>query len=204
MGEWFGFVSGLCRRWLRRRQWTCLVNVIRLPAWTSGNLWCSFPCLFLDFLCIHPFRDGNGRIARLLTLLLLYHFNYDVGRYISLERIFERTRESYYETLEVSSKGWHEVEHDVNPWLNYFWGVMQSAYNEFEERVGHLGTGRGSKTAQVRDAVQRKLGSFAISDLEHDCPGVSKETIRNVLQQLRDEGVVELRGRGRGARWRLK
>jgi DNA-binding transcriptional ArsR family regulator len=80
---------------------------------------------------------------------------------------------------------------------------LQSAYNEFEERVGQIGSGRGSKAKQVRDSVHRKLGSFSISDLERDCPGISKETIRNVLQQLRDEGVVELRGRGRGARWRL-
>ncbi len=160
------------------------------------------PLFVLDFLCIHPFRDGNGRVARLITLLLLYHFDYEVGRYISLERIFEKTKESYYETLEASSQGWHESGHDVRPWLNYFWGVLQRAYAEFEERVGHIGTGRGSKSQQVRDAVARKLGSYAISDLERDCPGVSKGTIRNVLQSMREQGLVELRGRGRGARWR--
>lgn len=160
------------------------------------------PLFILDFLCIHPFRDGNGRLARLLTLLLLYHFDYEVGRYISLERIFEKSKEGYYESLEASSIGWHEAKHDVNPWLNYFWGVLQRAYNEFEERVAHIGTGRGSKSKQVRDAVVRKLGSFAISDIERDCPGVSKETIRSVLQAMRKEHLVELRGRGRGARWR--
>lgn len=95
-----------------------------------------------------------------------------------------------------------EADHDVNPWLNYFWGVLQRAYNEFEERVGQIGSGRGSKSQQVRDAVTCKLGSFAISDLERDCPGVSKETMRSVLQTMREEGLVELRGRGRGARWR--
>jgi len=160
------------------------------------------PLFVLDFLCIHPFRDGNGRVARLITLLLLYHFGYEVGRYISLERIFERTHESYYETLEASSQGWHDSEHNANPWLDYFWGVLQRAYNEFEERVGQIGSGRGSKSQQVRQAVARKLGSFPISDLERDCPGVSKETIRAVLQQMRDEGLLEMRGRGRGARWR--
>ena len=160
------------------------------------------PLFVLDFLCIHPFRDGNGRVARLITLLLLYHFGYEVGRYISLERIFEKTRESYYETLDASSHGWHEAEHDVKPWLNYFWGVLQRAYNEFEDRVGQIGTGRGSKSQQVRDAVSRKLGSFAISELERDCPGVSKETIRKVLKLMRDEGLMEMRGNGRGARWR--
>jgi len=160
------------------------------------------PLFVLDFLCIHPFRDGNGRVARLLTLLLLYHFGYEVGRYISLERIFEKSKEGYYENLEASSRRWNEAEHDVNPWLNYFWGALQRAYNEFEERVGQIGSGRGSKSQQVRDAVARKLGSFAISDLERDCPGVSKETIRSVLRKMREEGLVKLRGRGRGARWR--
>ena len=161
------------------------------------------PLFILDFLCIHPFQDGNGRIARLLTLLLLYHFDYEVGRFISLERIFEKTKESYYETLEISSQNWHEAAHDVTPWLNYFWGVLLGAYKEFEERVGQIGSGRGSKSQQVRAAVSRKLGSFAISDLERDCPGISRETIRNVLQQLRDEGLIQMRGRGRGARYRL-
>ena len=93
------------------------------------------PLLVLDFLCIHPFSDGNGRIARLLTLLLLYHHGYQVGRFISLERLFEDSRESYYETLEASSQGWHEATHDVNPWMDYFWGVLIRAYGEFEDRV---------------------------------------------------------------------
>ena len=80
------------------------------------------PLFVLDFLCIHPFQDGNGRIARLLTLLLLYHFDYEVGRFISLERIFEQTREGYYETLEASSQQWYEAKHDIHPWANYFLG----------------------------------------------------------------------------------
>lgn len=160
------------------------------------------PLVVLDFLCIHPFQDGNGRVARLLTLLLLYHHDYEVGRYISLERIFENSKESYYETLEASSQGWHEDAHNPHPWLTYFWGVLRKAYREFEERVGSLEKGRGSKSQQVRNAVQRTVRSFTISDIERECPGVSKETIRSVLRQLKQSGVVVLRGRGRGARWR--
>ncbi len=160
------------------------------------------PLFVLDFLCIHPFQDGNGRIARLLTLLLLYHFDYEVGRFISLERIFEQTREGYYDTLEASSQQWHEAKHDIHPWANYFWGVIRKAYSEFEGRVGQIGEGRGSKSQQVRDAVDRMLRSFTVSDIERECPGVSKETIQNVLQKLKAEKVVELRGRARGARWR--
>ncbi len=159
------------------------------------------PLAILDFLCIHPFSDGNGRVSRLLTLMLLYHFGHEVGRYISLERIFEQSKETYYEALESSSRGWHESEHDVHPWLNYFWGVLIRAYKEFEERVGMLGTGRGSKTEQIEAAVSRKLAPFAISDIEADCPGVSRDMIRLVLRRMRDSGDLRSEGRGPGARW---
>ena len=159
------------------------------------------PLTVLDFLCIHPFDDGNGRCSRLLTLLLLYHFGYEVGRYISLERVFEQSKVTYYETLETSSRKWHESRHDPYPWLNYFWGALLAAYKEFEERVGTIQTARGSKTELVRAAVGRRIGPFAISDLQRDCPGVSREMIRVVLNQLRDEGEIELSGKGRGAKW---
>ena len=160
------------------------------------------PLTILDFLCIHPFTDGNGRIARLLTLLLLYHSDYRVGKFISLERIFEESGRTYYEALEASSLGWHEGQHDANPWMNYFWGVLIRAYSEFEERVGVVGGGRGSKAQRVRDAVGRRALSFKISDIEKDCPGVSRDTIRNELRKFRDKGVIVGEGVGRGARWR--
>ncbi len=160
------------------------------------------PLAVLDLLCIHPFSDGNGRTARLITLQLLYQAGYEVGRYISLERLFEQVKQSYYETLEASSQGWHEGRHDPHPWMNLFWGVLLAAYKEFEERVGQLGTGRGSKSAQVRAAVARRVAPFAISELERDCPGIGRDTIRAVLRQLRDEGVLRVEGQGRGARWR--
>jgi Fic family protein len=161
----------------------------------------AVPAAVFDFLCIHPFRDGNGRSARLLTLLLLYHFGYDVGRYISLERIFEESRETYYDTLEASSQGWHEGTHDIHPWLRYFWGVLLRAYREFEERVGTITTSRGAKSAHIRRVIDRKVGPFAISDVEAECPGISRDMIRVVLRRLRDQGVLRLEGRGRGAKW---
>lgn len=160
------------------------------------------PSAILDFLCIHPFLDGNGRVARLLTLQLLYQAGYDVGRFISLERIFEESRESYYETLEASSQGWHEGKHDPFPWLRYFWGALLRAYGELEERLDIIGTGKGSKSQQVRAAVERRTVPFAISELQRDCPGVSKDMVRHVLRQMRDEGLVVAEGKGRGARWR--
>lgn len=159
------------------------------------------PLAVFDFLCIHPFKDGNGRTARLLTLMLLYQFGYEVGRFISLERIFEESKESYYETLEKSSQGWHEGKHNLFPWLRYFWGVLIRAYGEFEERVGVIQTARGSKTEQVRSAVKRKIVPFAISDIERECPGTSRDMIRLVLRDLHKEGAISPRGKGRGAKW---
>lgn len=159
------------------------------------------PLAVLDFLCIHPFADGNGRMARLLTLLLLYHAGYEVGRYISLERVVEESRETYYEALETSSQGWHEGEHDPLPWMTYFWGVAIRAYREFEERVGTIREGRGAKTDLVEQAVARRTRPFGIAEIEAECPGVSREMVRHVLQRLRDEGQLVVRGTGRGARW---
>jgi len=159
------------------------------------------PLAILDFLCIHPFRDGNGRVARLLTLLLLYHFDYLVGRYISLERIVEESKETYYEALEASSTGWHNGNHSPLPWLRYFWGTLLRAYKEFEERAGALVSSRGSKTELIHNAVTRRMEPFSVTDIEMDCPGVSRDMVRHVLRRMRDEGKIEVKGRGRGARW---
>jgi Fic family protein len=159
------------------------------------------PAAVFDFLCIHPFTDGNGRTARLLTLMMLYQADYQVGRYISLERVFEESRETYYESLLVSSEGWHEGAHDIRPWMRYFWGVMLRAYREFEERVGEISTGRGAKSAHIRRVIDRKTSPFAISEIVAECPGISRDMIRVVLRQLRDEGVLQVVGRGRAARW---
>jgi Fic family protein len=160
------------------------------------------PLLVLDFLCIHPFRDGNGRVGRLLTLLSLYQAGHHVGRYISLERVIEESKETYYEALECSSRHWHQGKHDPFPWMRYFWGVLLRSYKEFEDRVGRIAPGRGSKTKQVRDAVSRQLAPFAISDIERQCPGVGRDMIRLILRRLRDEGVVASSGVGRSAKWR--
>jgi Fic family protein len=163
----------------------------------------AIPLMILDFLCIHPFRDGNGRVARLLTLQLLYQAGYDVGRYISLEHLYEKSSQSYYDTLEESSHGWHEGQHDVMPWVTYFWGILNRAYEDFEERVGTVHSGRGSKSQRVREAVERKIKPFSVVEIERDCPDVSRDTIRAVLREMKKEGRVRAEGRGPGARWRL-
>lgn len=159
------------------------------------------PLAILDFLCIHPFLDGNGRTARLLTLMLLYQFGYEVGRFISLERITEESKTTYYESLQASSKNWHEDKHDILPWLRYFHGIILKAYKEFEQRVGNIDSGKGSKTDYVISTIERKFSPFTISDLERDCPGVSRDMIRLVLRDLKKSGTILLQGKGRGAKW---
>lgn len=164
----------------------------------------AISCLILDFLCIHPFRDGNGRVSRLLTLLTLYQHGHQVGKYISLERIIEQSKETYYESLNKSSQNWHQSKHDVFPWVNFFLGTMLSAYKEFEERAGNIKPIRGEKTEIITSSIEKQIGEFAISDIERACPGVSRPMIRVVLEDLRAKGKVKVLGTGRGARWRKR
>ena len=159
----------------------------------------------LDFLCIHPFNDGNGRMSRLLTLLLLYKYEYKVGRFISLEKIIEESKSSYYETLNKSSVGWHSGDHNIFIWLNYFLGTLLAAYKEFEERVGFVKNKKGNKSYRVEQAVKSVLGTFTKEDIRHACPDVSDSTINRVFKKLKEEGVIEVLGKGRSAEWkRLK
>ena len=156
----------------------------------------------LDFLCIHPFRDGNGRASRLLLLLQCYHLGYEVGRYISLERLIEEHKERYYETLEQSSQRWHQGKHDPWPYINYLLYILKSAYREFERRLGQVKAPRGAKTELVEDAINAFPGAFTLVELERACPGVSRDMIRKVLRRLADSGTVACTGRGPGAAWR--
>jgi len=156
----------------------------------------------LDFLCIHPFRDGNGRVSRLLLLLTCYHLGFEVGRYISLERLIEQNKERYYETLEHSSRGWHEGKHD--PWLyiNHLLNILKLAYREFEQRVGQVKAPRGEKTAMVFEAIGRLADPFSVAGLQGQCPGVGLDLIRKILKQQRGLGRVECTGMGPSAAWR--
>jgi Fic family protein len=156
----------------------------------------------LDFLCIHPFLDGNGRIARLLTLLLLYQDDYGVGRFVSLERVIEESRDTYYEALNRSSQGWHEARHDLVPWLEYFFGVLLAAYKELELRVGGITSARGFKRQMVIDCVDRLPEEFRVADVERVCSGIPRPTINRVLADLRDHGRLQSSGRGRDASWK--
>jgi Fic family protein len=167
----------------------------------SFELLLLIPAYVLDFLCVHPFRDGNGRMARLLTLLLLHRAGYEVGRYISLERLFEQTKESYYDTLYQSSQGWHESQHSLLPWWEYFTGVILAAYREFESRVGVVTTGKGAKREQVLETIARLPDRFKVGEIIRACPGVSQPTIRRVLDELRESGRVRCIQKGKDAQW---
>lgn len=159
-------------------------------------------CAFnLDFLCIHPFRDGNGRASRLLLVQQSYHLGMEVGRYISLERLVEQNKERYYETLQASSGGWHEGKHDPWKYINFLLFILKEAYKEFESRLVRVAEPKGAKAELVRGAVNRQASPFRLSDLERECPGVSRDWIRSLLREMKDEGLVRSSGRGAGARW---
>ncbi|MDD5091343.1 MAG: Fic family protein [Candidatus Wallbacteria bacterium] len=157
----------------------------------------------LDFLCIHPFADGNGRVARLLTLLLLYKAGFMVGKYISLEKIVEDSKESYYDCLYAASQKWHDSMHDSEPWIGYFLSLMTAAYKAFEEKAGEI-AGSRTKTEQIMKVIDKFVTPFAITDVGKACPNVSIDMIRKVVRELRDQGRIEATGKGRGAKWRKK
>ena len=156
----------------------------------------------LDFTVIHPFRDGNGRMSRLITLWLLYVVGHDVGRYISLEKLIDDSRETYYEALRSSTLGWHEGTHDLAPWTSYFLGVLLAAYKEFEGRTGVL-AGRGSKRKLIETFIDSLMvDEFTIAEVREAAPGISDGYINRVLGDLQNQGRIESLGTGRSARWR--
>lgn len=158
----------------------------------------------LDFLCVHPFRDGNGRVSRLLLLLQLYHAQFEVGRYISLERLIEEHKERYYETLEISSRHWHEGKHDPWPYMNFILYLLKKAYGEFMGRVDKIETPKGGKTALVIDQIRKSQNGFSLSQLQEKCPDVSRDMIRKVLKDLKAAGRIKSEGKGVSAKWYKK
>lgn len=156
----------------------------------------------LDFLCIHPFRDGNGRVSRLLLLLQSYHLGFEVGRYISLERLIEENKERYYETLNQSSHGWHEGKHDPWFYIGYILYILKTAYKEFENRMATIKSPRGEKTDLIVHAIGNMPDTFRIAEIQKRCPSVSIDMIRRVLKKLRIERRVVCLGRGQNAQWR--
>lgn len=157
------------------------------------------PCFILDFLCIHPFDDGNGRMSRLLTLLLLYQSGYLVGKYVSLEMLIEKDKESYYETLEASSKNWREGKNEYLPFIRYYLGILLKAYREFESRVDGLAVDRKlSKEERIRRAFESRHGMLSKRQLLELYPDISTTTVERALKSLLDAGVIAKTGAGPG------
>ncbi|MCL2772517.1 MAG: Fic family protein [Oscillospiraceae bacterium] len=155
------------------------------------------PMFILDFLCIHPFNDGNGRMSRLLTLLLLYRAGYIVGKYISLEKLIESSKDTYYEVLQDSSIGWHDNENNYAPFVRYYLGILQKAYNEFETRVTYLKYRGLSKPDRIRTVIDRKIGKITKKEITEACPDISKVTIERTLTSLVKDGYLVKIGAGR-------
>lgn len=154
------------------------------------------PVFILDFLCIHPFNDGNGRMSRLLTLLLLYRAGYNVGKYISIEKLIERTKGAYYDELQESSAHWHEEENNYIPFVTYQLGVILAAYREFSDRVKVVSEST-RKPNRVRDIIHNHLGKITKAEIMQQCPDVSQTTIQRALNDLVKSGEVIKIGGGR-------
>jgi Fic family protein len=155
----------------------------------------------LDFLTIHPFADGNGRLARLLSTRLLSQVGYGVGRYVSLEGLLYERRDAYYDALAASTVGWHDGTHDPWPWLGFFVDVLADAYELFAARATDRRSGV-SKQDRVRNYVLNHAGpSFEMADVRRAIPGVSDQTVRLVLRELKEQGCVKPSGVGRGTKW---
>ena len=153
------------------------------------------PVFILDFLCIHPFNDGNGRMSRLLTLLLLYRAGYIVGKYISIEKLIEKTKETYYDTLQESSVGWHEGTNTYVPFARYLLGVVLAAYREFSSRVQALITSDLSKPERVREIIRGTLGKITKAELMRQCPDISQVTVQRALNDMVKSGeIIKLSG----------
>ncbi len=154
------------------------------------------PIFIHDFLCVHPFNDGNGRMSRLLTTLLLYRSGYVVGRYVSLEKKIAETKSVYYDTLSKCQDGWMDGEEDITPFIKYILQTVVAAYRDFEDRISIVDKKKPA-LEQVREAIELKIGKFTKSEIQEMCPGIGKTSIENALTALVNEGYIVRRGKGR-------
>ena len=155
----------------------------------------AMPVFIHDFLCIHPFNDGNGRMSRLLTLLLLYRADYNVGKYISLEKLISGSKETYYETLQASSEGWHEGENDYAPFVAYLLGIIAAAYREFDSRTELLSQKGVSKPDRISALIKDHLGTITKTEIMEQLPDISQATVQRTLAELlKAEKIIKLGG----------
>ncbi len=149
------------------------------------------PMFVMDFLCIHPFNDGNGRMSRLLTLLLYYKAGYIVGKYISIEMLIEKSKDTYYEALQDSSTAWHEDENRYEPFVRYYLGILLKAYDEFESRIEYLKYRKMSKPDRIKTVIDRNVGKITKKDIMKFCPDISKVTVERTLTSLVKSGYIQ-------------
>lgn len=160
------------------------------------------PMFVIDFLCIHPFRDGNGRMSRLLTLLLLYKSGYLVGRYISIEKLIEKSKDAYYEALMESSANWHEMKNDYAPFVKYMLGVIVAAYRDFFERTELMIQKKVSKPDRIAEEIKRHVGFVTKTELVQSVPDVSPTTVQRTLNDLVKAGRILKIGGGRYTKYK--
>ena len=153
------------------------------------------PMFILDFLCVHPFNDGNGRMSRLLTLLLLYRAGYTVGKYISIEKLIADSKETYYEVLQESSYDWHEGKNDYAPFVRYILGVVVAAYREFDSRASLIIDSDLSKPDRIREVIKGRIGPITKTEIMKECPDISQVTVQRALSDLlKSEQIIKLGG----------
>lgn len=160
------------------------------------------PVFIHDFLCIHPFNDGNGRMSRLLTTLLLYRSGYVIGKYISLEKKIQISKSDYYNALQQSSVGWIESTNDDTPFIKYLLGTILAAYRDFEERVNVVGH-KMSALDMVEKAVKSKIGKFTKGDIMELCPEIGRGSVEQSLKILCDKCIIKREGSGRATFYHL-
>lgn len=159
----------------------------------------------LDFVSIHPFRDGNGRMSRLLMLLTTYRAGYDVGKYISMERLIEQTKSAYYDTLLKSfGSAWEQNQNDYQPYVNYFLSIVLQAYRELNERIDFTGDRTLDASEMIIKSLQNSLKPLSKRDLMNLIPQYGETSIKHALAQLRRQGKIDLIGKGRASRYVLK
>ena len=155
------------------------------------------PLFILDFLCIHPFDDGNGRMSRLLTLLLLYRTGYQIGKYISIEKLIADSKTSYYEALQASSENWHEGSNDYLPFVRYMLGVILAAYREFADRAEIMLEAGNSKFGRIRRIIRGTTGRITKTEIMAQCSDISQITVQRALKEMIDSGDIIKIGGGR-------
>ena len=161
------------------------------------------PCFILDFLCIHPFNDGNGRMSRLMTLLLLYRSGYMVGQYISIEKEIADTKEAYYKAIADADQGWHEETNDPKPFIKYMLGVILACYREFEARVTiAMKSGERSTSYDiVKEFAKNKIGTFTKQEVMIACPRLGSSSVEAALKKLTEDGTIKRMGAGRNTHY---